>query len=122
MALHWQQRETDLIPKHLFRVNVTGTLPSPKQQDKTKMPTPWTMAVSEETKTPSRAKASSNQCWQFTSEGCQLTQREDAMGLYIVSIIQANTLITAIVVTASTKGINDSPLNFLFPYSLHLLL
>lgn len=42
------------------------------------------------------------------------------MGLYIVSIVQANSFITANAATASTKGINDSPLNFLFPYSLHL--
>lgn len=36
------------------------------------------------------------------------------MELYIASIVQPNEFIAANVITASTKGINDSPLNFLF--------
>lgn len=40
--------------------------------------------------------------------------------LCIVSIMQTNAFIAANVVTASAKGINDSPLNFLFSYSFQL--
>lgn len=36
MALHWQQRETDLTPKLLLRLSVTDTLPSPPRAGQNK--------------------------------------------------------------------------------------
>lgn len=77
LVLYWQWRGADLTPNLLLWLCAAGALLSRQELHKSKTPSLRAMAVSEETRTASCGKVSSNQCCQFTSELVNAKQEWD---------------------------------------------